>query len=212
MEAYFTPEIPLYAEGRVHSVFKRAINIIMKLPSDERMITLTDSRMPGIPDSIQLGRVLCSLNTGVPCILWEDELQVGEKRYPFVRQSAEPFFLRYQGLPTEKERFFNLTEELCTGLDQLPSVRREYAVKALCTEKAVKYIGLGPGLTPSFDDACVGVMAICRAAGILVPFHICDLSVTTDVSARYLKLAQGGYFSATLLRVVDALYGGADLM
>ena len=210
MEAYFTPEIPLYAEGTVHSVFEWAVNIMLKLPGGERMITLTDPRLPGIPDSIQLSGAPGSLNAGTPCILQEDELQAGEERYPFVRRSAEPFFLRCLGIPTEKERFFSLTEDLCTGFDHLPPVRREYACKALCTENAVLYTGLGPGLTPSFDDACVGVMAVCRATGTPVPFRIRDLSVTTDVSARYLKLAQGGYFSAVLLRVIDALYGRAD--
>ena len=98
----------------MHSVFEWAINIMLKLPGGERMITLTDPRLPGIPDSIQLGRAPGSLNAGTPCVLQEDELQAGEERYPFVRRSAEPFFL----LPGDShgKNVFSLTEDSRTAL------------------------------------------------------------------------------------------------
>ena len=88
---------------------------------------------------------------------------------------------------------------------------REAALAELCTERAPARLGLGSGLTPSFDDACVGVMAVYRALGKPPPFVIADEPETTDVSARYLRLAREGFFGQPLLDLADALSGEKDL-
>ena len=87
------------------------------------------------------------------------------------------------------------------------------AVSALGTKNGAAFIGLGPGLTPSYDDACVGVMAVFMAADRDLPFMITDddLAVTTSVSARYLRLAREGYFGEAIVRVLEAVRTGRDV-
>jgi len=89
----------------------------------------------------------------------------------------------------------------------MPARLRQSALASLASPQARQWLGLGPGLTPSFDDACIGLMAVCRAAGKPAPFTLTDFSATTDVSARYLRLAREGYFCEPLCMLAEALFG-----
>lgn len=96
-------------------------------------------------------------------------------------------------------------------IDRLPESLQDKAKQALLEGRWQSFLGLGVGLTPSFDDACVGMAAVYTAMGRPLPL-LEDLSVTTDVSARYLRLAQKGYFGQPLLALIHALWNHeADL-
>ncbi|MFZ2625067.1 MAG: DUF2877 domain-containing protein, partial [Propionibacterium sp.] len=76
------------------------------------------------------------------------------------------------------------------------------ALVALC--------GLGIGLTPSGDDALVGMLALARRAGRATGTceefaERLDEGMSTEVSLDYLRLALGGEFSIPVLRLMDAL-------
>lgn len=76
------------------------------------------------------------------------------------------------------------------------------ALLALC--------GLGIGLTPSGDDALVGMLAVAQCmdagAGCRAGFaNRLDDGLTTEVSLGCLRLALGGEFSAPVLRLLDVL-------
>lgn len=78
------------------------------------------------------------------------------------------------------------------------------ALLALC--------GLGIGLTPSGDDALVGMLAVAQCAGRAAVSRAefaarLDDSLSTEVSLGYLRLALGGEFSIPVLRLMDALTG-----
>lgn len=81
------------------------------------------------------------------------------------------------------------------------------------TQDAVRRLmGLGIGLTPSGDDALVGMLAAVwahqgRTAGVDAVAALLDRrpALTTDASLTYLRLACGGEFSQPVLRLVQAL-------
>ena len=98
-----------------------------------------------------------------------------------------------------------LTADLSCGFDRFPSALRNRADAALLEGRWQEFLGLGGGLTPSFDDACVGMAAVYTAVGCPIP-PLSDLAVTTDVSARYLQLAQEAYFGQPLLDLIQALW------
>lgn len=72
-------------------------------------------------------------------------------------------------------------------------------------------VGGGPGLTPSHDDMLVGMLACAYSnpdlkgrAHKLLPLSL-DLDYwTTSVSAGYLEQARNGYFSVSLLDLINA--------
>ncbi len=79
-------------------------------------------------------------------------------------------------------------------------------------------VGNGPGLTPSGDDALVGLFAVLHRVG---PTERCSdalrllaesvdalLRRTTPISAHYLQLAIDGHFGEHLTDLVDALGSG----
>ena len=82
-------------------------------------------------------------------------------------------------------------------------------------------VGNGPGLTPSGDDALVGLFAVLHRVG---PTELCSdalrllaecvdtlLSRTTSIGAHYLHLAVNGHFGEHLTDLVDALGSGNNI-
>ena len=78
-------------------------------------------------------------------------------------------------------------------------------------------VGLGPGLTPSGDDALVGLLAVLQRlapAGapwlgqLLRPAVARRLDRTGDISAHYLRLAVAGHVGERLVAICDALAAG----
>ncbi|MCX8650507.1 DUF2877 domain-containing protein [Gilliamella sp. B2776] len=77
-----------------------------------------------------------------------------------------------------------------------------------------QFIGLGPGLTPSFDDIIVGIIAILfcdhrfkpKIQRIKTTLQNLPLEVlTTTISATFLKYALQGKFSLPVLNVIERL-------
>lgn len=80
---------------------------------------------------------------------------------------------------------------------------------------AAQLIGLGPGLTPSGDDALVGIEAALHAlaqpsAGFLGPALGDAETRTTDVAATLLRHAAAGEFAERLHTLLAALLGPDD--
>lgn len=77
-------------------------------------------------------------------------------------------------------------------------------------------VGRGPGLTPSGDDALVGLLAVLQrlaphalAAARLAAAVSAHAHRTGDISAHYLRLAVDGHVGEPLADLCDALAGGA---
>lgn len=99
-------------------------------------------------------------------------------------------------------------------LDLLCAALRESDIAA-ATNAAVALVGLGPGLTPSGDDALVGLSAAFAALGkwktpeatFVESAAIVAATRTTLVGATFLRHAAAGEFSLGLHSLVDALLG-----
>ena len=93
--------------------------------------------------------------------------------------------------------------------------RRDAGGVASCVASLV---GLGPGLTPSGDDALVGLLAALHrlapagdaSLALLGPAVARHLHRTGDISAHYLRLAVAGHVGERLVALCDALARGVD--
>lgn len=204
-----TPFFPARCEGVVHSVFQRVVNLQMEWPGETRMLVLVSSGLPALPDSICLPEeMLVSLTVGQPVRLAEQHLFWEQNE--LLLQNDESFTGKLsllslrEGFPCASA-LEALTADLSCGFDRFPSALRNRADAALLEGRWQEFLGLGNGLTPSFDDACVGMAAVYTAVGCPIP-PLSDLAVTTDVSARYLQLAQEAYFGQPLLDLIHALW------
>ncbi len=210
--ARLTPAFDAPAAGRVHSVFERTANLMLRTPSGPRLLTLTTRPCDVLPDSALVPPDwLDGLEPGMPAALSAERLTAGGRGATLARDATwDGRVPSYTGEPTRDE-FLALARAVPNGFGLLPERLRLRAESALLGPDAARYLGLGGGLTPAYDDACVGVMALCRAAGREPPFRLRGLDDTTDVSARYLTLAREGYFGGPVLDVLAGLYGKADL-
>lgn len=204
--ARLTPAFPPVSRGIVHSIFSRVVNVQMRCGGDERMLALISPDLPAVPDSVCLPpQLLQTLGMGQTVTL---ENQMLSWPCHAVRLRIDRCFSgkldALEGSP-HAEKLEACTAQLRCGFDLLPAALRLKAAQALKEGRWQAYLGLGSGLTPSFDDACVGMAAAYTAMGLPLP-PLGDLSVTTDVSARYLRLAQEGYFGEPLLAMIHALW------
>lgn len=101
-------------------------------------------------------------------------------------------------LPTELDTFIQQFQLLLTA--------QPYDLKP--------YIGLGPGLTPSYDDMIVGILAMLHSDRLLDKSRLIqtlNLSLkqlellTTKISATFLTYAINGLFSLNLLTVIKRI-------
>lgn len=105
--------------------------------------------------------------------------------------------------------------------DLLPTLERALATREAgrVTSCVASLVGLGPGLTPSGDDALVGLLAVLHrlspandaSLALLGPAVATHLHRTGDISAHYLRLAVAGHVGERLVALGDALAVGADL-
>ncbi len=207
--AYFTPSLAeaMPCGGVVHSVFDHAANLAVEGKGRTRLVTLLPLGAPPVPDGVHVSRrVLAGLRVHMPVLLESNVLCMDGSAVPLMEKGCGELLLSLQPGRPRLEEFLELEAWRGSGFGLLPGAVREQAEAALIHGGAQRWIGLGPGLTPSFDDACVGAMAVYRAAGRAHPFGGLEVSATTDVSARYLTLAMEGYFSRRVVDVVHALY------
>ena len=206
--ACLTPAMRGGRRGRVHSVFARTVNVMFEAgEGKERMLSLFTPGLPWVPDAVRWPETsLPRVEIGVPCRLTENELTLDGRKILLTESDFSGRCGRLRNVPElcELERFCGNNP---TGLTLLPKGRMETAMRNLTCGEAVCFIGLGPGLTPSYDDILVGFLAALAALGKKPPFSITEeaLQRTTDVSARYLRLAWEGYFGQVLTDLLRIL-------
>ena len=209
--ARLTPAFHCDSQGRVHSVFRHAANLSFSINQRQRLLTLVTVDAPKLPDSLCIPvRLLQSLRIGEPLALEKDALLLRGRRYPLFYDARWDGKAHKRNGVARAAAFLRESAGISCGLDSLPTPVRLQADAALVSGDLQSFLGLGCGLTPSFDDACVGVMAVCASTGADIS-SMTDLSVTTDISARYLHLASEGYFSQPVLDVIDAIFGAKPI-
>ncbi|NLI22460.1 MAG: DUF2877 domain-containing protein [Clostridiales bacterium] len=193
-------------------MFERAVNLTFRVRGGERMLTLFAPGSPRVPDAIRLAEGWPpAAAVGDGAILDGRRLSISSGASLLFEQEAWDGRIPVQQGRPMAEAFAALCAGLRSGLNGLPASLCRQACEAVAAGDARRWLGLGPGLTPAFDDLCVGAMAARRALGDRRAFPLPDLSRTTEISARYLTLAAEGYFSEPLCDVVAALFGNGDL-
>ena len=83
----------------------------------------------------------------------------------------------------------------------------------------MQYTGIGIGLTPSSDDAFIGIIAVFGGAmkyielpdiGNITPFHKLLSNRTTDVSIKYLSCAREGRFSNSIIGLIGVMFSDSE--
>jgi hypothetical protein len=214
------------ARGRVHSAFRRALNLEM---AGGELIALL-SRPPGrVPNGVHLADevdfLAAGLGVGAPCQVVDGRLRLREDRLVDLRW-APPWSLELtQVAPAAPERLvanrqrarararvepplLGPARALARALDALAPERVESAVRGL--------VALGPCLTPAGDDLLLGALAVLQAADhpaatIAAGAVIGSLGTTTSISAALLGLAVAGQHAELIGRLAAALLAGDGL-
>ncbi len=209
--------------GRVHSVFEHAIN----LEFENALVTILPDVDAGIPDSVEISNndfaSLKKINVGEIVSLKNKSIRV---EYQIVnianaQNSNGDWGETKLASPEEIEKrksLFGFYHELPPKIEEnlqilLQALKQNDIYK--CEKILSSIIGLGSGLTPSADDALVGIMAVLHflenskyAPTSILPELVCKLAKgrTTDVSLKYLRCAAQKRFALPLISVVKSLF------
>jgi len=229
--AYLTPMFRQAGKmtGYVHSQFDKVVNLVFKMSNGmERLLTLVDETLPRLPDSIAVAKEQLSIIRSRQPAVWTGNvvcagthswrITVSDWTGAISVYSKPPLieeFLRIYKSMAQPDGFSRYSQTQCSAKDVL--VRLVAALKMGSTEEACSAamgcIGWGAGLTPSADDAIMGMLAVFAGAGRRVPSFMNEtiLARTTDVSAKYLRCASEGYFSQLLCELVDGMFDADDI-
>lgn len=210
----------------VHSVFRSVINLAS---GDGRLIAIADRSVGGLPHGILVQGIAdfraLGIVRGTVASMSVDSVVVGVALRVELG-AAEPWSGRLSRLDGRawRERSAHVhaiadTRSVRPGLDQMPAARSTLeALGAALSDgdhpralaAADRLVGLGPGLTPSGDDALLGVEAALHVvgharSGSLVG-SLADLDRrTTTVSAAMLRHAARGEAAERIHRLLAVL-------
>lgn len=180
---------------------------------------------PGDPASFSAG--FGRVTAGAAALLCQNAVRQGSRFAPrAVRPSGELTGIS-RALARGYEAYAGLGHGKTDGFSRMPPDRAQGAQRSLTgfclmalkgdgkasARFAGAVIGLGPGLTPSADDAMTGILALlwgASARGYCAqpPEQALGealLDRTTEVSAKYLRCAREGEFSQPLLNLANAV-------
>jgi len=224
--------------GSVHSVFRSAINItvegdLVTIVPDEAgghpngilVATATDFRTVRVRSGMLVeihGTLVRVLDADLVIHLdgarpWSALIPVANGRHWATRSSAVHALAR----PDTRDP---VAAPAMAGLMSLPAVPARLAAlreavanndRPAAAIAARPLVGLGPGLTPSGDDALAGIEAALRAvghpaAGFLAQVLDDVTDRTTDVSTALLRHAARGEFTERIHRLLAALLDEDD--
>jgi len=199
-------------DGCIHSVFEHAVNLLMKVPKGQRLLTVVPQG-ERLPDSLEapcaaleslrscppgshvqwIGNYLCWMGGGGSVSLDPWTGRMPRVDFKWRGESTLPL-----NVTSGKERM--VEEKLIRTLQELQCGNVDGAA-----QQAKSFIGLGGGLTPAADDALLGALAVYCAIHQPLSFLTEELfGRTTLVSAHYLHCAQRGFFSQRVLDVMTA--------
>lgn len=227
---FLSPEI---LGGAVHSAYRGAVNLLFRLPDgEERMFTLLPPGSPLLPDCAASPPFFWrreAPRAGTPCALSGGVLSLeGEPAFRLLPVSVPEIVFRGPAPSRGFEEALRIFAETGTrsAIPALPEKFRA-ALESFCgallsgdAEKALagfaSVSGAGIGLTPSCDDAVIGMEAMRRAcrprsgdsgdplAAALLGALLSGPRLTTRVSEKYLKCAFRGMFSPALARLAQS--------
>jgi Protein of unknown function (DUF2877) len=207
--------------GRVHSVFRRAVNILWH---DGRLLALQGPAPLAVPCGLVLsrlpsgespgtrvrrgdGRILC----GAESLVWEGASLTDPTIHPAgeTREMLEAVLNE----PTGARVAPGLDSEVGRRGQQLMAQGIGSGNAATVLEGARRLIGMGEGLTPAGDDCLVGALAMLHRfrrpwlegqPEVTAAIAAAVEEGTTLVAREFILHALGGSFSEAILRLVGA--------
>ena len=229
-------------EGSIHSKFDNVINVEF----DGRIITMMTASYCGIPDSIVIPREyfkeLKRLPVGAEVVFSREGVNVSTLieglGWPPIRLWKSSCFAMGNGM-TEKPDVMGflaavdqyLASENDINYDRQTGIsepKLQMLAQAVLEDNpedakriAISVTGWGIGLTPSMDDAIVGIGAFVEGLRVISKEKVAAIRdwngyiddvkrLTTDISMKYLKCASEGRFSDCLLDLVLGMYQKSD--
>ncbi|HEY3111609.1 MAG TPA: DUF2877 domain-containing protein [Chloroflexota bacterium] len=220
------PALTSGARGRVHSSFRRALNLELAGGELVALLARPAGRVPnGIHLADEADFLAAGLEQDAPCRVVDGQLRLREDLLVDLRW-APPWSLdlvpvapgaperlaanrqRGRGRARAEPSLLGPARALARALDRLAPEPVESAVRAL--------IGHGPGLTPAGDELLLGAQAVLQAADhpaapIVAGAVIGALGLTTRISAALLRLAAAGQHAELIGRLAAALLAGDGL-
>ena len=224
--------------GRVHSVFRSAINITVGCD----LVTIVPDEAGGQPDGILVAAPpdfrTRGIRSGMPVEIDEAQVRVLGADLVIRLEAARPWSARIVVVDgrhwamrspavhamARRDASAGDAAPATAGLmaigaapDRLAALRHAIARtdRRAAAIAAKPLVGLGPGLTPSGDDALAGIEAALRALGHPVAgflgMALDDVTErTTVVSAALLRHASRGEFTERIHRLLVALLAEDD--
>lgn len=217
-----------YVNGqwRVHSMFKKSLNLQAQRNKDLVMVTYQDAKVPhGITVSQRdYEQLTAQLTIDTSIMIQQRVLYFPQAALFFQHANSYETTWSANGVDFEREHLFSVIKQVIqeTGfqeaLQQVFISQHTYyqAIDALrddsfcAQQQAIDYlIGRGFGLTPTGDDMLVGYLLACcftnqqnqRLLTYLKHTLITVDDLTTDVSRHYLLQAIAGNFSQTYTNI-----------
>ncbi len=210
-------------KGRVHSVFKHSLNIDF----GDTLITLHSDLSVGVPDCVVLQSAdFNSINVRAKdeAFFVKSNLILGGEKIEIINAQNQENFFPKKTFPAEREEIlkrFDIVDLHHKLPDRADALVNEIA-QALAHNNAQTYktllqktLGLGSGLTPSADDAILGITAVVEylknanakyARDFAQATYEISENRTSDVSRKYLKCASEGRFAIPLISLVVSLF------
>lgn len=238
--------VPHSVSGVVRAAFRRSCVVALEAASPlVRLIVLQDAALPMTPVSVAIAgfrgcaegeRVRVGRRGALLVGAWEVSLE-GAERFEGLAGAVEGPFTSPRQDGSDRSHLADAVGRLGrtgrTGSSRFPSddpfrgavVARVEALAAAVRRRdhvaaeaaALALVGLGPGLTPSGDDALCGFLLGRGLAGARSRTDAAVARVaesawerTSDVSAQFLSLAARGRHGEALLGVAEALRSGVD--
>ena len=214
-----SPEI----SGRVHSVFEHAINF----ECNDTLITLLCDENIGTPDSIVITfrdfQLLKNIKATQDITFGNKKIIVDKFVINFTdsvnfKNSFPSGILASKQEIEKRKKLFGFYHTLPERAE-IKFTELFVAIKKKnqndCVNILKKLIGLGSGLTPSADDALIGILSVLEfhsKAGLEISDNLASIiyniseNRTTDVSRKYFKCAYQKRFSLPLINVVRSLF------
>ena len=229
--------LPLRFEGKVHSIFSKALNIkieenelisivaaeklngpnriLVELPKNKDLVALEikqGMKVIGNGQEVRIdgGRLSISLERAER---WSPEVKK-EKRILNSQVKNNLSFLQ-KSLSVEKDEN-KVSQELKVRIQKLAkSIEEENLSKV--PKDIKRLISFGEGLTPSGDDFLVGLIASLHFLSNLKLKHLLnkikriinlEKEKTTFLSGKFLEYACQGRFPETILNLIEAIFSG----
>jgi Protein of unknown function (DUF2877) len=214
--------------GLVHSVFARAVNLMIRA----EMWTLLAEDKADLPFGIRLASAdfdVLRIRSGEPvnvrggfvgigsgCSCRVIDCRAAPRWLPALHKKVEPGLAgRLAAVATAaSDRSWHESARMAQA------VKSALEVSAALGDALAKVVGRGPGSTPSGDDVLVGILAVlnssasgaagARAAESLGRAMLPLLGTTTAISGQLLRQAVNGLFSRDVHELILALLGKPD--